>query len=62
MGFSMAERAELIAPSAAPVSVLVVAFPGGAGTASLVQLARRIGTSSQVPIAVAQICQAPALP
>lgn len=43
-------------------SVLVVAFPGGAGTASLVQQARRLAERSPVPIAVAQISQAPALP
>jgi hypothetical protein len=41
------------------VSVLVVAFPGGAGTASLVQQARRMAASSPVPISVAQISQAP---
>ncbi len=55
-------RAVALASPAAPVAVLVVAFPGGAGTASLVQQARRIATSSPVPIAVAQISQAPALP
>jgi predicted Rossmann-fold nucleotide-binding protein len=43
-------------------SVLVVAFPGGAGTASLVQQAQRMAASSPVPIAVAQISQASALP
>jgi hypothetical protein len=55
-------RAEAHSTAGAPVSVLVVAFPGGAGTASLLQLARRMATSSLVPIAVAQISQAPALP
>ena len=55
-------QAVALGTAAAPVAVLVVAFPGGAGTASLVQLARRMATSSPVPIAVAQICQAPALP
>ena len=55
-------RAVALASPAAPVAVLVVAFPGGAGTASLVQHARRMATSSPVPIAVAQISQAPALP
>jgi hypothetical protein len=55
-------QAVALGTAAAPVTVLVVAFPGGAGTAWLVQLARRMGTSSPVPIAVAQICQAPALP
>ncbi|WP_411877218.1 SLOG family protein [Vulcanococcus limneticus] len=55
-------RAVALNSAAAPVAVLVVAFPGGAGTASLVQQARRMATSSPVPIAVAQISQAPALP
>ena len=35
-------------------SVLVVAFPGGAGTASLVQQARRMASRSPVPISVAE--------
>lgn len=36
-------------------SALVVAFPGGSGTASLVQEARRMASRSQVPISVAQV-------
>jgi hypothetical protein len=36
-------------------SVLVVAFPGGAGTASLVQQARRLAFRSPVPIAVVEV-------
>ena len=36
-------------------SVLVVAFPGGAGTDSLVQQARRMAARSPVPISVAQV-------
>jgi len=36
-------------------SVLVVAFPGGAGTASLVQQARGMAARSPVPISVAQV-------
>ena len=36
-------------------SVLVVAFPGGPGTASLVQQARRMAASSPVPISVAEV-------
>jgi hypothetical protein len=36
-------------------SVLVVAFPGGAGTASLVQQARSMAPRSPVPISVAQV-------
>ena len=35
-------------------SVLVVAFPGGAGTASLVQQARRMAFRSPVPISVTE--------
>ena len=47
-------------------SVLVVAFPGGAGTASLVREARRMASRSPVPIsvvevsAVAGLCAVPA--
>jgi predicted Rossmann-fold nucleotide-binding protein len=37
------------------VSVLVVAFPGGAGTASLVREARRMASRSPVPIAVVEV-------
>jgi predicted Rossmann-fold nucleotide-binding protein len=36
-------------------SVLVVAFPGGAGTASLVSQARRLAYRSPVPIAVVEV-------
>jgi hypothetical protein len=36
-------------------SVLVIALPGGAGTASLVQQARRSASRSQVPIAVMEV-------
>jgi hypothetical protein len=36
-------------------SVLVVAFPGGAGTASLVREARRMASRSPVPICVAEV-------
>jgi predicted Rossmann-fold nucleotide-binding protein len=36
-------------------SVLVVAFPGGPGTASLVQQARRLAARSPVPIAVVEV-------
>jgi hypothetical protein len=35
--------------------VLVVAFPGGTGTASLVQQARRMASRSPVPISVAEV-------
>jgi predicted Rossmann-fold nucleotide-binding protein len=43
------------------VSVLVVAFPGGAGTASLVREARRLAAHAPVPLSVAQISHAPTL-
>jgi hypothetical protein len=36
-------------------SVLVIAFPGGAGTASLVQQARRCSSRSPVPVVVMQV-------
>ena len=42
-------------------SVLVVAFPGGAGTASLVREARRMASRSPVPISVAEVTAAPGL-
>ena len=42
-------------------SVLVVAFPGGAGTASLVREARRMASCSPVPISVAEVSPAAGL-
>ena len=42
-------------------SVLVVAFPGGAGTASLVREARRMASHSPVPIAVVEVSAAAGL-
>lgn len=42
-------------------SVLVVAFPGGAGTASLVREARRMASRSPVPTAVVEISPAAGL-
>ena len=42
-------------------SVLVVAFPGGAGTASLVKQARRMASHSPVPISVAEVSAAAGL-
>jgi len=42
-------------------SVLVVAFPGGAGTASLVREARRMASRSRVPIAVVEVSPAAGL-
>jgi predicted Rossmann-fold nucleotide-binding protein len=54
-------RAEALSSAAAPVSVLVVALPGGAGTASLVREARRLAAHAPVPLSVAQISQAPTL-
>ena len=35
--------------------MLVIAFPGGAGTTSLVQQARRCSSRSQVPVAVMEV-------
>jgi hypothetical protein len=55
-------RAEALSSAAAPVSVLVVAFPGGASTASLVREARRLAARAPVPLSVAQISHAPTLP
>jgi len=40
------------------VSVLVVAFPGGSGTASLVKQARRLASRSPVPLAVMEVSPA----
>jgi hypothetical protein len=42
-------------------SVLVVAFPGGAGTASLVREARRMASRSPVPISIAEVSSAAGL-
>ncbi|MCT0215436.1 DUF2493 domain-containing protein [Synechococcus sp. CS-1330] len=42
-------------------SVLVVAFPGGAGTASLVREARRMASRSAMPIAVVEVSPAAGL-
>ena len=42
-------------------SVLVVAFPGGPGTASLVREARRMASRSPVPISVAEVSPAAGL-
>jgi K+-sensing histidine kinase KdpD len=39
----------------ASTSVLVLAFPGGPGTASLVQQARRMASRSPVPLAVVEV-------
>jgi K+-sensing histidine kinase KdpD len=36
-------------------SVLVLAFPGGSGTASLVRQARRMASRSPVPLAVVEV-------
>jgi hypothetical protein len=48
-------RAEAHTSPTLLVAVLVVAFPGGAGTASLVQQARRMASRSPVPISVAEV-------
>ena len=48
-------RAEAHSSPGYQASVLVVAFPGGTGTASLVQQARRMASRSPVPISVAAV-------
>ena len=48
-------KAEALSAPDHLVSVLVMAFPGGAGTASLVQQARQLSLISAVPMAVSQI-------
>jgi hypothetical protein len=48
-------RALALSSPGRQVSVLVLAFPGGAGTASLVQQARGMASRSPVPISVAQV-------
>ena len=48
-------RAEAHSSPGYQASVLVVAFPGGAGTASLVKQARRMASHSPVPISVAEV-------
>jgi len=48
-------RAEAHTSPGCLASVLVVAFPGGPGTASLVQQARRLAFRSPVPIAVVEV-------
>ena len=48
-------RAEAHSSPGYQASVLVVAFPGGTGTASLVQQARRMASRSPVPISVAEV-------
>ena len=51
-------RAEAHTSPGVSTSVLVVAFPGGSGTASLVQQARRMASRSPVPIAVVEVSPA----
>ena len=54
-------RAEAHTSPGSLASVLVVAFPGGPGTASLVREARRMASRSPVPIAVVEISAAAGL-
>ena len=54
-------RAEAHSSPGCVTSVLVVAFPGGAGTASLVREARRMASRSPVPISVAEVSPAAGL-
>ena len=51
---AIAEAMAHTSPLAA-TSVLVLAFPGGPGTASLVQQARRMASRSPVPLAVVEV-------
>jgi K+-sensing histidine kinase KdpD len=48
-------KAEAHTSPGVSTSVLVVAFPGGSGTASLVREARRLASRSPVPIAVVEV-------
>ena len=50
---------ELVASLPAGASLLVVAFPGARGTASLVNQAQRLMRRSALPVAVQQITAAP---
>ena len=54
-------RAEAHSSPGYQASVLVVAFPGGAGTASLVREARLMASRSPVPISVAEVTAAAGL-
>jgi len=54
-------RAEAHSSPGYQASLLVVAFPGGTGTASLVQQARRMASRSPVPISVAKVSAAAGL-
>jgi hypothetical protein len=48
-------RAQALTSPCSSTSVLVVAFPGGSGTASLVRQARRMASRSPVPLAVVEV-------
>ena len=50
-------RAEAHTSPGVSTSVLVVAFPGGPGTASLVHQARRLASRSPVPISVVEVSE-----
>ena len=47
-------------PTQEQISILVIAFPGGKGTADLIQQARKLSARSAVPIAIRQISAAEA--
>lgn len=53
-------RAEAHTAPGVSTSVLVVAFPGGSGTASLVREARRMASRSPLPIAVVEVSRSAA--
>ena len=48
---------QAIAYEALRASVLVIVFPGGSGTASLLQQARRCSSRSPVPVVVIEVGQ-----
>jgi hypothetical protein len=50
---------DLVASLPAGASLLVIAFPGARGTASLLEQARRLMRRSALPVAVQQIAAAP---
>ena len=50
----------LQSPTQEQISILVIAFPGGKGTADLIQQARKLSARSAVPIAIRQISAAEA--
>lgn len=54
------EKAIALQSPTEQISILVIAFPGGKGTADLIQQARKLSARSAVPIAIRQISAAEA--